>query len=425
MKLTTLLPVAAMIATLAIPRTAHAHFIWATIEGDQVRFALLENPSEKPNAQFAKYVDALKTPLMLGATVAGARFCALPKSTTLVFAEKTVGVKNRDGVDYLLSYHAKAATALENTEKPTKAPIELLASRTGDQLIVTALQDGWPVPATEVTLHLPGSEEAQTATTGINGIVNFPFPKLSKSGLVGIRAKIVEEKRGEVEGKKYTQIHHWATLTFPSTATVISSNSTKSEPLFSRILRTAFGENHEIVGKAAFNATLFGGMLTRPQLEIHLQQRALIHNEVHRILNGADPKTAYSTAQKNVLMLLFGDLIVMDSGWPTEAQARPRTHAFLQEIRESEKQGPYFSLGVQHVYYGGITNGGRMIGQKISETLGIKLSYYLVSDGYQEYLRAVDKIISPEARAEMLRGGQAAYRYIIASSDEDVFKSAK
>ena len=63
-----------------------------------------------------------------------------------------------------------------------------------------------------------------------------------------------------------------------------------------------------------------------------------------------------------------------------------------------------------------------MIGQKIAETLGIKLSYYSQSEGYQDYLQAVNRIVSPEARAELLRGGQAAYRYLIASSNEAVFK---
>jgi len=126
-----------------------------------------------------------------------------------------------------------------------------------------------------------------------------------------------------------------------------------------------------------------------------------------------------------VLVFLFTDLITLGSGWPTEAQARPLTAAFLQEIRESEKKGPYFALGVQHIYYGGITNGGRIIGQTIAEDLHFTPTYYLKSDGYQDYLPKVNQISDPAARAEMIRGGQEAYKYIIASSNEDVFKAKK
>jgi hypothetical protein len=113
----------------------------------------------------------------------------------------------------------------------------------------------------------------------------------------------------------------------------------------------------------------------------------------------------------------------MGSGWPTEAQARPLTKAFVQTLRESEKRGPFFALGVQHVYYGGITNGGRTIGQMIRDQVKVTPTYYLESDGYTEYLRKVNRISDPEARKEMIRGGQAAYEYIIASSNEDIFKS--
>ncbi len=204
-----------------------------------------------------------------------------------------------------------------------------------------------------------------------------------------------------------------------------AGKTSAAEKPFTQILRASYGVNHEVVSGAAFNTTLFAGKLTRAQLETHLQQRALIHNEVHRILNSADPakNIPYGTAQKNILVLLFTDLIEMGSGWPTEAQARPLTRTFLQEIRDSEKKGPYFALGVQHVYYGGITNGGRGIGEKIGETLHFTPSYYEKSDGYQEYLPKVNEITDGDARKEMIRGGQAAYRYIIASSNEDIFEA--
>jgi hypothetical protein len=196
---------------------------------------------------------------------------------------------------------------------------------------------------------------------------------------------------------------------------------------FTQILRSSYAGKHEVVSNSAFNRTLFAGALTRPQLVVHLQQRALVHNEVHRILIDAPPAAhvPYGDAQKNVLILLFTDLIRLGSGWPTEAQARPLTKAFLQTLRESEKRGPFFALGVQHVYYGGITNGGRTIGQMIAEQVKFTPTYYLQSDGYTEYLPRVNEITDSDARKEMIRGGQAAYEYIIASSNEAIFKAEK
>lgn len=408
----------ALVAPLLMPHTAQAHFIWATLQPDgQVRFALLENPAEAPNPQFGKYVEVLQTPLALGALTSGARYASCAAGTKRVGAHTTVGVKSREGVDYLLVYHPGAAVSLEAAKDKGPGSVELRARREGDALLVQVWQEGWLASGVEVTAHWPGSELAPSATTDLKGEARFPWPSKLQTGFIGLRAKVVEEVAGEHEGKKYTQKHHWATLTLPSGV----------EESLTRRMSAAFRKNHEVVAGAAFNVTLFQGRLTRQQAEIHLQQRALVHNEVHRILNAA-PVTLgvpYGPAQKALLPLLFSDLIAMGSGWPTEAQARPLTREFLEELRQSEKQGPYFALGVFHVYYGGTTNGGRLIGQKLTQTIGFTPTYYAQSGGYADYLREIDKITSPEAQAELLRGGQAAYRSILASMNEKVFQSVR
>jgi hypothetical protein len=431
-------------ATLAVAfmtvfaQAAHAHFIWATVEGGQVRFALLEDVNEAPDAKFEKYVESLAPRcggkvLTLGQPKAGARFASVPAGQSIVTADTIVRAKEaregETGGNYLLVYHAKGAATLAAAATATNGPAEVRATREGSNLIVSVYQDEWPVPNTEVWVHWPGVAEPSSVKTDLKGEARIVWPEKAGSGFVGVRAMIIETKAGEHTGIKYASIHHWTTLTFPVTGASVAGAKTAAatgvdgEKPFTRLLRESYGANHDIVGNAGFNKTLFAGKLTKSQLEVHLQQRALIHNEVHRILNAAGPKVPYGAEQKQVLVFLFDDLIAMGSGWPTEPQARPLTKAFLQEIRDSEKRGPYFALGVQHIYYGGITNGGRMIGQKIGDTVGITLTYYGKSDGYQPYLAEVNKIMDPAARQEMIRGGQAAYRYIIASSNEDVFKA--
>ncbi|MBC8135260.1 MAG: hypothetical protein H8F28_05140, partial [Fibrella sp.] len=304
----------------------------------------------------------------------------------------------------------------------TKTPAELLARRDGETLVVSVRQGGWPVAQTEVWVHTPGNETPVSVRTDELGEARVMFPNGKSGGFVGVRALVKEAKPGENGGKKYPAVHRWATLTFPNPAASVVATAGKP---FAQILRASYANNHEVVGAAAFNKTLFDGKLTKNQLLAHLQQRALVHNETHRILTGADSAkpVPYGTAQKNVLVLLADDLKALGAGVPTASDARPLTKSFLQEIRESERNGPYFALGVQHVYFGGITNGGRMIGEKIGETLQFTPTYYAKSDGYQEYLAEVNKITDPEARAEMIRGGQAAYRYIIDSSNEEIFQA--
>ena len=199
---------------------------------------------------------------------------------------------------------------------------------------------------------------------------------------------------------------------------------TKPKPL-TRQLRDAFGDNHEVVQRTAFVETLLAGKLTKAQLEVHLQQRALIHEAVDRVLLGADPAQhlPYGEDQKKLIPLLRANLISMGSKWPDLAIASPQTKAMVEAIRKSAAIGPYYALGVLHVYYGGITHGGRDLGAKIIDTLKVDMSYYLESGGYEEYAKKVDEIVDPAAQKEMIRGGVEAYKYIIAYNDAPVFKS--
>lgn len=432
---------AALVVTFAAQSMAHAHFLWATVQNGQARFALLENVAEAPNTQFATYVANLsprsgKQALRLGDPENGARYGSLPTGETLVSVQNRVGVRDREGQSYLLVYDAKGAASLEAARGVINGPAEITARRDGNDLVVCVRQEGWPVPGCPVWAQMPGQATAPDTTSGVQtdlrGEARIPYPAALPGGFVGVRAQVTEPTPGEADGKKYTTIRHWATLTFPtaSVATASAASITNvalktaaPDKPFRQVLRAAFANNHDVVGNAAFNNTLFAGKLTRAQLETHLQQRALIHNETHRILNGSESvRSLYGPVQKNVLVLLFDDLINMGSGWPTEAQAHPLTKAFLSEIRDSEKRGPYFALGVWHIYYGGITNGGRMIGEKMGETVHITPTYYEKSDGYPDYLTQVDTITDPAAQAEMIRGGQAAYRYIIAISNDPMFR---
>ncbi|RYG24041.1 DUF3386 family protein [bacterium] len=191
------------------------------------------------------------------------------------------------------------------------------------------------------------------------------------------------------------------------------------EEAFSKLLSASFGDNHEVVSRTPFIEAVLGEKLTKPQLLLHLRQRELVHRALDGVLSSA--AVPYGDAQKEVLALLDKDIAALESTAPSAGEARPLTKEFLQAIEASRAEGPYFALGVFHVYYGGITNGGRHIGAMMAKQVGVEPSYYLKSDGYREYLAKVNLISDPIARSEMIRGGQAAYRYIIASNREPEF----
>lgn len=222
MKFNTSFAALAVAALTLAPKFAFAHFIWGTITPDnRVRFALLEDPSETPKAAFASYVEKLavrcgKSVVTLGEPKDGARSGALPAGANVASSDTIVGVKSRDGVDYLLGYHAKATTSLAAAKAVSGSPAEVLAWRDGDFLVVRVLQDGWPSPAAEVTVHWPA--DVATITTDLKGEARVPWANAATAGFVGVRAKVIDATPGTQDGKSFTQIHHWATLTFPLAA---------------------------------------------------------------------------------------------------------------------------------------------------------------------------------------------------------------
>lgn len=227
--------VAAIVATVAVQSTAHAHFIWAVVEGNQVRFALQENVAEAPNAKFEKYVANLSTrcggkELGTGVVKDGARYTPLPAGQSVAASQSTVGAKERDGKPYLLVYHAKGAASLAAAGTNMKEPAELRARKEGDSLVVSVWQDEWTVPDAEVWVQWPGEETPTSVRTDLKGEVKVAWSKTATTGHVGLRAMVLETKPGEHEGKKYDTIHHWTTLTFPLDAPKAASHFESSFP---------------------------------------------------------------------------------------------------------------------------------------------------------------------------------------------------
>lgn len=411
----------AALGAIAIPAQSQAHFLWASLDASKkvVAIGLQELPTVPPVplGERAPKVKAWSKP---SSTIALKEEGTWLKGTVeepVVAVSLDYGVLDkRDqgrGV-FWLNYFAKAATTGEASQATLGLPLELTALKAADgKWTLTALVKGKPKAGAEVTIENEDGSAGFEGKTGPDGTLVLPATK----GALAVRALVTDNAKGTHDGKNYDLVRSYCTLTVQDGATA------PAKPL-TRQLSEAFGKNHEIVSNTAFIQTLMSGKVTKPQVEAHFQQRALIHMEIDRIMNaaGAD-KLPYGADQKSVLTLLKADMEKMGFAWPTEAQAWPSTKAFLDEMRESAKQGPYFALGVMHVYYGGITHGGRDIGAIIGDAMKSESTYYLKSDGYNDYSKKVNQITDPAAQKEMIRGGVEAYKYIIASNDAEIFKS--
>jgi hypothetical protein len=409
----------------ALPTVGQAHFLFAKLDpaAKTVAVGLTEHPTQDPVPLGAR-VPRVKAFSKSAASIALKGEGNWLKGTA---TDEVVGVTLDYGVldktdqgrgVFWLNYFAKTALSPAASQVKLGLPVELTFSKGADgKSVVTVYDDGKPAAASDVVIEEPDGTVAFEGKTNPDGTIAIP----ASSGLLVVRALVTDNVKGTHEGKAYDLVRSYCTLTVQTGAPAPVKPSGKS---LTRMLSESFGDNHNIVSNTAFVNTLMNGKLTKEMAEHHFQQRALIHEACEKVILDADSSkyVPYGAEQKEVSVLLRKDLAAMGSSWPAASKAWPLTQKLIADIEDSAKNGPYFALGVWHVYYGGITHGGRDIGEIIGKVIKYEPTYYLKSDGYGDYAKKVNQITDPEARKEMIRGGQAAYRYIIASNDDPTFK---
>src|SRR5262245_26707398 len=120
------------------------------------------------------------------------------------------GVITRGKEPFLLTYHARAIVGLKAGQQPPEAPAQAdglvvvpqLSGKEGPS--VEVLWQGKPLRDAEVVLLVPGREESVTTKTDDAGRVKLTAP--ARAGLYAVRARHMEEKNGEHDGKKYTSV---------------------------------------------------------------------------------------------------------------------------------------------------------------------------------------------------------------------------
>lgn len=116
----------------------------------------------------------------------------------------------------LLQYHAKhvcgaGSEAFEKAGTSKDLKLEIVPKLKDDEIELTVLWDGKPLADVDVNV-LEGKSEAQDFKTGADGKLRF---KPKEQGPIGVLANTMEkDKAGELDGKKYKGVWHYASLTF-------------------------------------------------------------------------------------------------------------------------------------------------------------------------------------------------------------------
>jgi uncharacterized GH25 family protein len=226
-----------LLLTAAAP--ARAHFIWLVPESDKGAALMVFSDTLEPDANVPVKKIA-HTKLFARGGVKGEALSvqvdevkdafrasvAKPVEGPLMIAgvcEYGVVSKGKDE-PYLLMYYPKTILWPSPTkERPEwmfdgtdRLPLEIVPVFGGKQRRAKVLWHGKPAADVEVVLSVPGAKEPVELKTDQEGLFEAPEPMAA--GVYAGRARFVEAKGGELGGKKYKEVRHYATMTFETRA---------------------------------------------------------------------------------------------------------------------------------------------------------------------------------------------------------------
>lgn len=220
-----------LVMLVLLTSLARAHFIWIVPDKDGKSAQVIFSDTLTPDDP--KLLPKIaKTELHLrkndGTTVAlkwkeakDAYLIEVPgEGRRTVIGTCPYGVVQRGKAEpFLLIYHAKAEVVAGSIVAPvgdsvaTKLmPLEIVRESSTDTQPgqYRVLWQGKPLADAEVVVVPPG-DDAKTAErkTDKDGLFDLGF---SKPGVYGLRARHVEAKKGEHDGKEYKEVRHYATF---------------------------------------------------------------------------------------------------------------------------------------------------------------------------------------------------------------------
>jgi uncharacterized GH25 family protein len=138
------------------------------------------------------------------------------------------GVLQRDKSEpFLLNYYAKGFVGMHPALSPKelpgwftqpwdKLPLEIVPLVGEGRLAVRVVWQGKPLAGAEYALLVPGEAKPTEGKTDADGKIKLAEPL--PTGPYGIRVKHTEAKEGQLAGKAYKEVRHYATLTLTLSA---------------------------------------------------------------------------------------------------------------------------------------------------------------------------------------------------------------
>jgi len=126
----------------------------------------------------------------------------------------TYGVMSRGPEPSLLMYYAKAYPSTfpgswTEVRRHEEHPLEIVPEVNGHDVVFKVLWKGKPAVGSQVTVESAVQEKGIQGDTDENGKYTAT---LNRAGLYSIRARLIEEASGELNGKAYKSVKHYSTL---------------------------------------------------------------------------------------------------------------------------------------------------------------------------------------------------------------------
>lgn len=201
--------------------SAHAHFLFIELPGGSptvahLRFA--EEPGEETNTKMQEKAKPMRVLNQDSDEVAfeigdGALTATVAEDTTWLNGSFAYGVLDRNSEGkgtFLLNYYAKSVRTPADAGAKVGTGLEVVAEWKDDTVVATVLLDGTPAADAEILLDSSTADETVEKVTDDAGQAIFPAPA---PGWIGLRALVVEDSIGEVDGEAYGSIRSYATLT--------------------------------------------------------------------------------------------------------------------------------------------------------------------------------------------------------------------
>jgi len=211
-----------------------AHFVWLAIEaGESGKPTAKVYFAEQAETDDAALLDKIthvqvrtrgadgklsSEPLKLTKQVdkdgGGALVAEVPEGTTGLSGTIEYGVLERRGEVFQLNYHGSYADSstpdFGKNAVDASLPMQVVPHLAGEKSQVEVLWKGKPLAGSEVVVVDTTGKQHEAVKTDDSGRATID---LSKPGLYSIRAKWVEDKKGEHDGKTFEKANHYSTLT--------------------------------------------------------------------------------------------------------------------------------------------------------------------------------------------------------------------